>query len=109
MSKTCTACESAATDNCALCRAALCDDHVHTGQPFITARQLVTTTASTAVRAPRLLGDILLKELDPVGYCAACRQEIAVKRQTEQMKFLLSVLLVVALVVGVPLYVMLAG
>jgi hypothetical protein len=76
---------------------------------LITARQLVTTTASTAVRTPQLLGDILLKELDPVAYCAGCRQEVAVKRQAEQMKFLLSLLLLIAVVVGVPLYLMLAG
>ncbi|HEX6290804.1 MAG TPA: hypothetical protein VFZ66_16590 [Herpetosiphonaceae bacterium] len=79
------------------------------GQPFITARQLVATTASTAVRAPRLLGDILLKELDEVPYCVGCRQELAVKRQSEQMKFMLVVLLLMALVISVPLYFMLAG
>jgi hypothetical protein len=79
------------------------------GQPFITARQLVATTTSTAVRAPRLLGDILLKELDPVPYCATCRQELAVKRQTEQLKFLLVILLVLAVAISVPLYFMLAG
>ncbi len=79
------------------------------GQPFITARQLVTTTASTAVRAPRLLGDLLLKELDPMAYCITCRQELAVKRQTEQLKFLLVVLLVLAVAISLPLYFMLMG
>jgi len=109
MSRTCTACESGATTTCMACRAALCSQHTHMGQPFITARQLVATTASTAVRAPRLLGDILLKELDEVPYCGTCRQELAVKRQSEQLKFLLVVLLLMAVVISVPLYFMLAG
>jgi hypothetical protein len=109
MSMTCSACESAASTTCTLCQAALCNEHIQKGQPFITARQLVATTTVTAFRTPQLLGDILFKELDEVPYCATCRQEVAVKRQSEQMKFLLGVLLVMLLAVSVPLYLLLAG
>lgn len=104
MSTTCTTCTSAATASCSSCRAAICDEHTKLGQPFITARQLVTTTASTAFRTPQLLGDILFKELDEVPYCPSCRQEVAVKRQSEQMKFLLVVLLFMLLVASIPIY-----
>jgi hypothetical protein len=97
MSMTCTACESAATTTCTLCHAGLCNEHIQKGQPFITARQLVATTATTAFRTPQLLGDILFRELD------------AVKRQAEQTKFLLSVLLLMLLAASVPLYLLLAA
>ena len=107
MSINCTACESAATTTCAFCHAALCNQHIQMGQPFISARQLVATTASTAVRTPRLLGDILFKELDEVVYCPACRKDVAIKRQSEQMKFLMGMLLVMLLAVSIPLYVLL--
>jgi hypothetical protein len=109
MSMTCTACESAATTTCTLCHAGLCNEHIQKGQPFITARQLVATTATTAFRTPQLLGDILFRELDEVPYCASCRQEIAVKRQAEQTKFLLGVLLLMLLAASVPLYLLLAA
>lgn len=108
MATNCTACESTAATTCTICQAALCTAHVQQGQPFITARQLVTTTASTAFRAPAMLGDILFKELDLVPYCAECREEVAGKRTTEQLKFLLTVLLVMAIVIGLPMYLMLA-
>ncbi|MBV9787311.1 MAG: hypothetical protein JOZ51_04005 [Chloroflexi bacterium] len=74
------------------------------GQPLITARQLVATTASTAFRTPQLLGDILFKELDEVPYCQSCRQDVAVKRQSEQMKFLMGILLLMVLVASIPIY-----
>lgn len=79
------------------------------GQQLITARQLVTTIASTAVRAPSMLSEILFKELDQVGYCPECRERVANRRQSEQLKFLggmfLSVLLLVGFVVLLPLLV----
>ena len=104
MSTTCTTCASPATTSCTFCRAAICNEHTQLGQPFITARQLVTTTASTAFRTPQLLGDILFKELDEVPYCPTCRKEVAVKRQSEQMKFLMVVLLLMLLVASIPIY-----
>ncbi len=70
------------------------------GQPFISARQLVTITATTAFRTPTLLGDILLKELPKVPYCTTCRLEILSKRQAEQFKFVLSLLLLSVVLIG---------
>lgn len=94
---------------CTVCRTALRDDDIKLGQPFITARQLVTTIVTTALRAPGVLSDLLFKELDQVPYCADCRDELAAKRTSEQLKFLVGVLLIMALVIGVPIYLMLAG
>ncbi len=93
----CTTCDDAATNSCARCQAPVCDEHTVTGQPVIMARQLVGAIVTTAVRAPSLLGDILFKELDQVGYCSTCRQETAVQRMAEQQKFLGGLLLVLML------------
>ncbi len=109
MAMSCTACDAAASTTCTICTSALCAAHIHMGQPFISARQLVTTTATTALRAPSVLSDLLFRELDTVPYCAGCREELAAKRTTEQLKFLLGILLVLALVLGLPAYLMFGG
>lgn len=109
MATACATCSSSSTTHCTVCHVALCADHTKMGQPFITARQLVTTTATTAFRAPAMLNDLLFKELDLVPYCVDCRDELASRRTGEQLKVLLGMLLVIALVIGIPAYIMLAG
>ena len=100
MITTCATCPTPATSQCASCEAHLCDEHTIVGQQLITARQLVTATASTAVRAPAMLGEILFKELDQVGYCPQCREHVANQRQAEQLKFLGGLFLGILLLVG---------
>ncbi len=109
MAMTCTACDATASTACTVCKSALCATHVQMGQPFISARQLVATTATTALRAPAVLGDLLFRELDQVPYCVSCREDLAAKRTTEQLKFLVGMLLVLAMVIGLPAYLMFAG
>lgn len=104
-----TSSEAPAATMCTSCRKALREEDIRLGQPFITARQLVATTATTAIRAPGLLADLLFKELDQVPYCMECRDELAARRTGEQLKFLLGMLLMMALVIGVPLYMILGG
>ena len=100
MTAICTTCDGAATGQCARCEAQLCDEHTVAGQPVIMARQLVGAIVTTAVRAPGLLGDILFKELDQVGYCPTCREQVALQRTTEQQKFLGGLLPVLFLALG---------
>ena len=109
MASTCAACEASAMATCTVCRAALCQEHVQMGQPFISARQLVMTTTTTALRTPGLLSDLLLRELDRVPYCDDCRAELAAKRTSEQLKVLLGILLIMAIVLGLPMYLMFVG
>ena len=109
MIATCATCPTPATSQCASCKARLCDEHTIVGQQLITARQLVTTTASTAVRAPALLGEILFKELAQVGYCPQCREHVANQRQAEQLKFLGGLFLGILLLVGLILLLSLLG
>lgn len=103
MAETCLECGVPAMGRCAHCQRAICGEHTRIGQPLITARQLVSATVTTAVRAPGLLNEVLFKELDKVPYCSTCREAIAARRQTEQLKVLGGLLLVLLLVVGLPL------
>ena len=103
MTTACTDC-STATVECGYCRTHLCAEHAVAGQPLITVRQLLTTTFSTALHAPSLLGDILFKELDQVSYCAACREIVSERRQSEQLKLVGSMLLMLLCIVSLPLY-----
>lgn len=98
-----------ATQVCTFCRTLLEPEQVHLGPPFITARQLATTTTTTIIRTPALLSDLLFKELDQVPYCSTCRDELAEKRTTEQLKFLVGSLLILALALSVPLYFLFAA
>lgn len=107
MATTCAACANAATTTCSMCQVSICAEHTRRGYPLITARQLATVTATTATRAPKMLGEILFREIEQVDYCEDCREVVAERRQSEQMKFLLGMLLVIALVVGVPVLLML--
>lgn len=95
------------TTTCALCQKVMAKDEARRGQPFITARQLASTIFSTALRSPSLLGDILFKEMDQVDYCAECREIVAERRQSEQLKFLFGMLLILAIVIGIPLLLLL--
>ena len=88
MTTTCAQCASARDTQCAFCQARLCAEHAVAGQQFITARQLIVLMVTTLFRAPRMLGELLFKELDQVDYCEACRQQLAVRRNAEQLKFL---------------------
>ena len=86
---------------CATCDTPLRDAEAQYGHPLITARQLTTMAVHTAIRSPKLFSEMMLKELPPVPYCTACRQQLSVRRQAEQMKFLVGMLLVFALLAGV--------
>ena len=99
MTTTCVQC-AASTTRCARCETHVCEEHALVGQQLITARHLVMTIFSTAVRAPSLLGDVLFKELDKVAYCTTCRPQIAVQRQNEQLKLLAGMMLVMLLPVA---------
>ncbi len=104
MNAPCTQCAAEATAQCAICRAGLCADHTITGQPLITASQLITTILRTAIHAPSMLGEILLKELDQVSYCSSCRETVAERRQAEQLKVAGGLFVALLLIVGLPLF-----
>lgn len=98
---TCGQCASAPNTTCAFCQSSLCAEHAVAGQQFITARQLIVLMITTLVRAPRMLGEMLFKELDQVDYCTTCRQQLAVRRNAEQLKFLGGMVAMLVMFVGV--------
>ncbi len=65
---------------------------------MITARQLVSTIYSTITRSPGNLGYILMAEQPNVPYSQDAREQLASRRSAEQLKLLLGLLLVVALI-----------
>lgn len=105
MTATCTACATS-TRTCALCDTSICAEHTQRWHPLITARQLITTTVSTATRAPSMLGEVLLQPIAQVDYCQSCRDLVSERRQTEQLKVALGILLVLVIVVGLPMFFM---
>ena len=101
MTTTCAHCTSAQDTQCAFCQASLCAEHALAGQQFITARQLIVVMITTLFRAPRMLGEMLFKELDQVDYCETCRQQLALRRNAEQLKFLGGLAAMLVMIVGV--------
>ncbi|HYF61736.1 MAG TPA: hypothetical protein VD886_02915 [Herpetosiphonaceae bacterium] len=76
---------------CARCGKALAPGEAKMGQPLITAGELLRL----AVKAPAALGG---PPLPDVPYCADCRPLIARQRTNEQLKILVGMLAVLALV-----------
>ncbi|HWQ14646.1 MAG TPA: hypothetical protein VNL77_17750 [Roseiflexaceae bacterium] len=83
---------------CALTGVPIRHDEAYWAPPLITARQLVTTVATTLLRAPGTLGQVLLEEQPNVPYAPAAREQLAARRSAEQLKLLVGLLLAVALV-----------
>lgn len=79
---------------CSLCHQPLHAADAKYGHPLITARQLVSMAVATLVRSPKLFSDVMFTELPPAPYCTECRQQLPSKRQAEQLKLLLGVLLI---------------
>lgn len=92
---------------CALTGRPLSPDEAYWAPPVVTARQLITTVAQTLFTAPGNLGQILLGDLPNVPYAPEARPRLASRRTAEQLK-LLMVLLVLAALLVIPI-VMLAS
>jgi hypothetical protein len=88
---------------CALTGRTLRAEEAYWAPPVITARQLVTALVSNAVRTPSNLGHVLFEEQPNVPYHPEARQLLASRRTAEQLKLLL-ILLAVAAIIVVPLF-----
>ncbi len=83
---------------CALTGKPISAEEAYWAPPLVTTRQLVTTILNTLVRSPGNLGYVLLAEQPNVPYAQDAREQLAARRSTEQLKLLLGLLLVVALI-----------
>src|SRR5215216_1509454 len=61
--------------------------------PFVTARELIATVFTMALRSPALLGQVLFAEQPNVPYAPEAREQLAARRATEQIKLLLGLLI----------------
>ncbi|GAB4108547.1 MAG: hypothetical protein OHK0022_60080 [Roseiflexaceae bacterium] len=85
--------------HCALTGKPVRADEAYWAPPLITAGELIGTLVRTAIRTPGLLGQVLLAEQPNVPYAKEAREQLAARRSTEQLKLLLVVLTLVAVVV----------
>jgi hypothetical protein len=92
-SQTCYVGGEPASTSCTSCGRAICAEHTLMGQPFITAGDL----ARTALRTPAVLFG---PPLEAVPYCPECRETLAGQRTTEQLKVLVGLLVLLAVVGG---------
>ena len=91
-SQTCYIGAEAATASCTMCGKPICAEHTKMGQPFISAGDLVKAAIST----PSLL---MAPPLGEVAYCPQCREALASRRTAEQLKILLGLLAIIAVIV----------
>lgn len=91
--------------HCALTGRTLTPEEAYWSPPLITTQQLVSTVMMTLLRTPSNLGQVLFSEQPNVPYAPEARQELANRRTVEQLKLLVGVLVIAALIV-VPIVVL---
>ena len=84
---------------CSLTGRPISREEAYWAPPLITARQLVATIATTALRTPHQLGAILMAEQPNVPYAVEVREQLAQRRSAEQLKLLIGMLLILGLLV----------
>lgn len=91
--------------HCALTGKPVSAQEAYWAPPLVTARELVSTVFNTLIHAPATLGALLMAEQPNVPYAPDAREELASRRSSEQLKLLLGMLIIVALIVA-PILVM---
>lgn len=84
---------------CALTGQVIAPGEAYWAQPLITARQLITTVMTTTMRTPSNLGHVLFDEMPNVPYAQEAREELAARRTAEQLKLLVLMLLIAAVII----------
>ncbi len=88
---------------CALTGKELPAQEAYWAPPLITFRQLITAFFQTLTSNPGNLGHVLFAEQPDVPYDPEVREELASRRTSEQMKLILLLLALVALII-LPIY-----
>jgi hypothetical protein len=83
---------------CALTGKPISPEEAYWAPPLITARELVAAVWSNLTRSPGNLGHVLLAEQPNVPYAQDAREQLAARRSAEQLKLLVGLLVVVALI-----------
>jgi hypothetical protein len=85
---------------CSLTGKTISASEAYWAPPLITTRQLVSTVLDTLVRSPGMLGQVLMAEQPNVPYAQEARDELARRRSAEQLKLLLGLLVLVAIILA---------
>ena len=83
---------------CALTGKPISAAEAYWAPPLVTARELVSAIVSNLVHTPGNLGHALLAEQPNVPYAQEAREQLAARRSAEQLKLLVGLLALVALV-----------
>ena len=83
---------------CALTGKPVRSTEAYWAPPLITARELIATIARGAMTSPGTLGRILFDEQPNVPYAPEVREQLAARRSAEQLKLLVGLLFLVALI-----------
>jgi len=83
---------------CALTGVPVSADEAYWAPPLVTFRQLLAAIAHGLAHSPGALGTILFAEQPNVPYAPAAREQLAARRSAEQIKLLVGLLLLVALI-----------
>lgn len=83
---------------CALTGVPVSADEAYWAPPLVTFRQLMSAIWHSLVHAPGTLGNILFAEQPNVPYAPAAREQLATRRSAEQIKLLVGLLVVIALI-----------
>jgi hypothetical protein len=83
---------------CALTGVPVSTEEAYWAPPLVTFRQLIAAITQGLAHSPGTLGTILFAEQPNVPYAPAAREQLAARRGAEQIKLLVGLLLVVALI-----------
>jgi hypothetical protein len=89
---------------CALTGKPITPEQAYWAPPLVTARELVSAILTAVFRAPDTLGQILMGEQPNVAYASDARDLLAKRRSQEQLKLLIGMLLIAALIAAPILY-----
>ncbi|NOK60344.1 MAG: hypothetical protein GFH27_549281n263 [Chloroflexi bacterium AL-W] len=93
---------------CSLTGKPVSREEAYWAPPFITARDLVVVIFRTITQSPGALGQLLFAAPVNVPYAPDAREQLASRRSSEQIKLLLGLLLIVALI-AVPIILLSMG
>jgi len=83
---------------CALTGVPVSAEEAYWAPPLVTFGELIGAIKHGLLHSPGTLGTILLAEQPNVPYAQAAREQLAARRSAEQIKLLISLLVVIALV-----------
>jgi hypothetical protein len=83
---------------CALTGVPVRADEAYWAPPLVTFRELISAIAHGLTHSPGTLGTILFAEQPNVPYAPAAREQLAARRSAEQLKLLVGLLAVIAVI-----------